>query len=164
MAAADFKTQMEAKLGHSFYFHSIVSTGSSTSLTCDPAATGKQYLSLADMTGGQKLDICTSDWTMLFAKLADAVAASAPLPCDFAIPTPPNGETLDVNAVRVVFTPAGTTKSEFPKASSSDQCSDKLGWYYGAQQRITFCPKACDLVKSGGSLSIGFGCAPQPLQ
>ncbi len=155
MAADQFKTQMEAKLGGPFFFHAIVSDG-----TCLGAFNrGTQYLNLADSTGGEKLPICSSDWTKLFKELESAVLESAPLPCDFEIPEPPAGQSLDENAVQVMFEPVGKAKTEFPKATDSAQCGDKLGWFYN-NDRVEFCPSACDLVKTGGSVAIGFGCEP----
>lgn len=154
MSAEQFKTQMEAKLGHKFYYHAIVAEGG----TCRGSGVGNTHMALADMTGGEKLSICATDWSKLFKQLESAVVATAPLACDFDIPAPPAGETLDPDAVQVLFTPVTHEKQEFPKAADSAQCGSKLGWYYNAEQRIQFCPAACEMVKAGGALSIGFGC------
>jgi hypothetical protein len=162
MDAASFKTQMEAKLGGPFYFHAIVATGGS----CSGSGVGNQYMSLADMTGGQKLSICASEaeWTALFKKLEDAVIASAPLPCEFDVPEPPSGEILDPDLVHVEFTPAGGSKTSLPKANDEASCGNNAGWYYAdAQSRIEFCPAACTQVKAGGKVSIVFSCEPPPV-
>lgn len=160
MLASDFKPMMESKLGGEFFFHAVVADGNNG---CFGASVGAQYIQLASQTGGQMMPICTSDWSALFAKLQSAVIESAPLPCDFEIPPPPDGEVLDPNAVQVVFTPAGGSESEFPRASAADKCGSNTGWYYddeSAPARIEFCPEACAQVKKGGAVGIAFGCAP----
>jgi hypothetical protein len=161
MAGADFKTQMEAKLGHPFYFHSIVSDGIGSS--CSGTNNGTEYKSLSDATGGLKLCVSASDWTALFKQLEEAVVASAPLPCDFDIPPPPDGKEFDATKVQVRYKPADGNATEFPLASSADKCGDNTAWYYDdptKPKKIEFCSKACDTVKSGGSVGIAFGCAP----
>lgn len=163
MASAEFKTKMEQKLGHGFFFHAIVATGNG----CLGASVGNQYLMLADATMGQKLPICTQDWSQLFAKLESAVAASAPLPCDFDIPPAPTGKTFNANEVSVVFTPPGQPAAPFPLASSQAQCASNAAWFYddpGAPKRIELCPTACSQVKAGGAISIAFGCASPILE
>jgi hypothetical protein len=123
---------------------------------------GTSYLNLADDTMGQKLAICTSDWSGLFKKLESAVIASAELPCDFEIPEPPAGEELDPGLVDVGFT-VDKKKESFPKAMDMAACGDKIGWFYDnneAPTRIEFCPAACTKVKAGGKIGIAFGCEP----
>jgi hypothetical protein len=159
LPAATFKSQMEGKLRHSFYLHAIVAMGNG----CDGANLGTQYMTLADQTGGKKLSICAQDWSALFKELEEAVVASAPLPCEFEIPPPPENEILDPSKVSVGFTPIKGTKAAFPKASGAAACGDKIGWHYdneSAPTQIQFCPAACTQVKAGGKLGIAFGCEP----
>jgi hypothetical protein len=164
MTGADFKSQMEAKLGHGFFFHAVVADGKNG---CNGFNVGTTYMTLADETKGEKLPICTSDWSGLFKKLESAVIASAPLPCDFEVPAPPAGMSLDPNLVDVGFTaPGAKTKESFPKAMEESACGDRLGWFFddnAAPTRIEFCPSACTKVKAGGSIGIAFGCEPTVL-
>lgn len=157
LMADTFKAQMEAKLGRKFIYHAIVVPDASCPTI---GGIGSEHLKLAKATGGEVLSIC-GDFAALFKDLESAVAATAPLPCDFEIPEAPAGEAVDVEfGVRVLFSEPGAKKKEFPRATSSGECGDNLGWYANSEQtRIEFCPKACSLVKEGGSLSIGFGCA-----
>jgi hypothetical protein len=160
LQAAPFKMQMEQLLGHPFYFHAIVADGQNL---CIGAAVGTQYLMLADMTMGQKLSLCEQDWSVLFKKLEEAVAASAPLPCDFEVPAPPTGQTFDKAAVSVVYTAQGGQPAPFPRALTEASCADRQGWHYDnpdQPKRIKFCPAACTQVRTGGKISIAFGCAP----
>lgn len=160
MLAADFKMQMEQKLGHEFIFHAIVADGEDG---CFGSSVGTEYLTLADQTHGEKLPICATDWTVLFKQLEAAVASSAPIPCDFEIPASPAGGTLDTAAVQVVFKPESQQEQQFPRASSVDKCKDQAAWYYNdpaEPTRVQLCPTACEAVKQGGDINIAFGCAP----
>jgi hypothetical protein len=160
MQAPAFKTEMERLLGHPFYFHAIVADGQNL---CLGAAVGTQYLTLADMTMGQKLSLCEQDWSVLFKKLEEAVAASAPLPCEFDVPPAPTGQTFNKNEVSVVYTAQGGSAAPFPRAKDKGACADKQGWHYDSfdqPKRIEFCPAACTQVRAGGKIAIAFGCQP----
>jgi hypothetical protein len=80
--------------------------------------------------------------------------------CDFSVPPPPPGETLDTNAVNVVLVnPDGSERV----LGYSKDCADGAGWHYdnpGAPTRILLCTNACDSAKQSleGKVSIAFGC------
>lgn len=80
--------------------------------------------------------------------------------CDFSVPPPPPGETLDTNAVNVVLlNPDGSQRV----LGYSKDCADGAGWRYdnvGAPSRILLCQSACDNAKQAteGKVSIAFGC------
>jgi hypothetical protein len=164
MLGADFKTAMEQKLGHPFFFHAIVADGQNG---CLGSGLGTEYLSLADATGGEKLSICAPDWSVVFKELEAAVVSSAPIPCDFQIPELPQGENLDPEAVQVVFAPPGQKEVQFPRADSKDKCGEQDAWHYDdptKPTRVELCPKACESVKQGGEVNVAFGCAPDLVQ
>jgi hypothetical protein len=162
MPAATFLPMMEAKVGGKFTLHAVAADGPLSGGSCGGAGPGTEYFNAATTTGGEKLKLC-ENWAPAFEKLQSSVVASVPLPCDYAIPPPPNGERVDPAAVQVVYTPVGGADDEFPKAPSEASCGDFKGWYFddnNAPSKVVMCPKACETVKSGGALSIGFGCAP----
>jgi hypothetical protein len=163
ITAADFKAQMEEKLGRGFTFHSIVADGKNG---CRGSGIGTQYLTLSDQTNGEKLQICASDWTAMFEQLQEAVRATVELPCDFAIPPNPEGETVDPNAVQVVYQSRDGDEQQIPRADSAEACGDKSAWHFDDKNkptRIELCPAACETVKQGGQVDIAFGCAPDIL-
>ena len=88
---------------------------------------------------------------------------TATVSCDFSIPPPPAGETLDPFAVNVVLTDnAGAQKV----LGYSKTCSDPNGWQYdnaGSPTRITLCSAACDEARAStqGNVSLAFGCKTQ---
>ena len=81
--------------------------------------------------------------------------------CDFALPAPPNGETLDINAVNVEYTPSGGSTQTL---TYSKDCASGDGWHYDnpdAPTQIQLCANTCNEVKSQatGKVDIAFGCA-----
>jgi hypothetical protein len=78
--------------------------------------------------------------------------------CDFSVPPPPPGETLDTNAVNVVLTnPDGSQRV----LGYSKECADTTGRKYDdARTRILLCASSCDAAKQSveGKVSIAFGC------
>jgi hypothetical protein len=83
------------------------------------------------------------------------------LSCDFAIPTPPSGQTLDFQSVNVLFTPSTGAAEQLLYDSA---CSTGVGWRYDdpkAPTRIELCPASCTDVRQdhGGRMDVIFGCA-----
>jgi hypothetical protein len=121
-----------------------------------------QYYALADATGGQKSSICAADWSTVFGPLQEAVISSVPLPCDYPIPPPPDGETLDPAKVNMELTAQGTTTPMIlPRAPSEAECMSTAAWFYddpAAPTQLRLCPAACELAQAGGTVDIAFGC------
>jgi hypothetical protein len=83
------------------------------------------------------------------------------LTCDFPVPAPPSGMTLDFQNVNVVFTPSASSAEELLYDSG---CSTGQGWRYDEPQnptQVELCPSTCDSVKQdhGGRIDVVFGCA-----
>ncbi|HQY61883.1 MAG: VWA domain-containing protein [Myxococcales bacterium] len=86
----------------------------------------------------------------------------ASLACEYALPAPPAGQKLDINAVNVQFTLAGGTPQTLPYSAD---CSNAKGWRYDsatAPTKITLCQTACDDVKATAGteskLDVVLGC------
>jgi hypothetical protein len=171
VAAADFQMQMEALAGKKFFFHSIASPDApgpcigecGLPIVCGAFAPGIEYYALSDATGGQKISVCTADWTQVFAPLQQAVIESAPLPCDYPIPEPPSGEKLDPDRVNMEFVPAMSGAAEvFKRAPGEGECGSNIAWFYDNPAEPTLlrlCPSACERVQvGGGTINIAFGC------
>jgi hypothetical protein len=86
---------------------------------------------------------------------------SAALGCEYALPTPPNGQELNINAVNVNYTPGG---GKAQTLTYSKDCSNPSGWHYdnpADPKHVEMCPGICDTLKkdqSGGKLDVIFGC------
>jgi len=92
--------------------------------------------------------------------------ATAPLQCEFAIPTPSDPTmSVDFNKIDVQFTPNGeTTPEDIPKVPSLGSCgaAGGQGWYYDDNthpKNIEICPSTCSRF-GAGAISIALGCAP----
>ncbi|MDH5676117.1 MAG: hypothetical protein OEZ06_28600 [Myxococcales bacterium] len=165
-----FKSQMEGLAGKEFYFHSIASEDApggcigacGLPVICGAFAPGFEYYALSDLTGGEKISICVADWSQVFGPLKQAVIASAPLPCDYPIPPPPSGETLDPALVNMEFTVQDATDAMVvPRAGDDGECAANVAWFYDdptTPTEIRLCPAACELAKAGGTVEIAFGC------
>ena len=97
-----------------------------------------------------------------FTKAVGEIRASA-LTCDYQIPAPPAGETLDPNKVNVVYTPDGGNGQTL---SYNKDCSGTgQGWHYDDPTnpaKIQMCGASCDTLKSAaGRVDIVLGCATQ---
>lgn len=112
---------------------------------------------------GQAILVDTTNPTQIGDDLKKAlgVIAAQALSCDYAIPVPGGGQTIDPNKVNVKRTPsaggAGTT------LSYNATCSGE-GWRYddvNAPKRILLCPATCDSVMKDqqGKIEVFFGCA-----
>jgi uncharacterized protein YegL len=86
---------------------------------------------------------------------------AAQLSCDYTLPPPPTGKTIDVNAVNVNYTTGGATTT----LGYSADCSNAGGWHYDsttAPTKIIMCPTVCKTLQndtSGGKVDIVFGCS-----
>lgn len=72
------------------------------------------------------------------------------LSCDFAIPAPPDGGTLDYQKVNVSYTSGGTTQKLYYVEDKSQCDPNTGGWYYdndpaegGTPTKIIVCSKNC---------------------
>jgi uncharacterized protein YegL len=86
---------------------------------------------------------------------------AAQLSCDYTLPPPPSGKTIDVNAVNVNYTTGGMTNT----LGYSADCSNASGWHYDSTTtptKIIMCPTICTSLQndtSGGKIDIVFGCS-----
>ena len=90
-----------------------------------------------------------------------AVIRGATLACDFKLPTPPAGKTLDINSVNVVYTPSNSAAGTL---TYNKDCTGGVGWHYddaNAPQKIILCTGTCGTVQAdhAGKIDIVTGCA-----
>ncbi|MFO0737852.1 MAG: vWA domain-containing protein [Labilithrix sp.] len=117
-------------------------------------------------TGGgtsKAIMIATDDPAQVSADLRAAVGQikAQQLGCSYPLPAPPSGQTLDVNAVNVDYTPA---QGKLQTLAYSADCSNPNGWHYDSAttpKEVVMCNASCDTLKAdkGGKIDIVFGCA-----
>lgn len=132
---------------------------------CSPlsAEEGKVYKQLVQQTMGVFGDLCSQNFGPVFQDMATGIVQSSQLSCDYDIPTPPDGQTLDPNKVNVNYTPTGQMPKPILKVMTPADCGVQGGWYYddpNAPKKIIMCPSTCDVLQadSTGKVDVLFGC------
>lgn len=112
---------------------------------------------------GQAIMIPTNNTAQVSADLIKALGqiASSLLGCEYGLPKPPDGKTLDVNAVNVNYTPPSGASSTLPYSAD---CANPNGWHYDSTQaptKVILCTGACGTAQAqaGAKLDIIFGCS-----
>jgi hypothetical protein len=128
------------------------------------AAVGQIYLDLRVAHNGLFFSLCDTDWTPLFAALAQSVTSGLALPCTFGLPTPPGGQTLDPNKVNFVYTPTGGVPTTIVNVGNLAGCNGGPGWYYDDPvnpTQIIVCPATCTTLEGDptGKVDVEFGCS-----
>jgi hypothetical protein len=121
---------------------------------CTPTVPGNEACNVT--TGGQSftdaLNLIRNTVTTYQTRTEVQTTA---LPCEFIIPTPSNGEALDLRKVNVHFTNGGTSETILQVASASECASvGNVGWYYdnpSDPQTIETCPGTCTQIKAATS-------------
>jgi uncharacterized protein YegL len=127
-----------------------------------PGATLANLNAIAAAGGTMQAYDVTNNVSQFSQKMQDIRQQA--LPCQFVIPPPPDGKTLDPNLVNVEYTPGGMgMATKIPKAAGFADCGSGAGWYYdneAAPTKILLCPASCAQVKndSQAKVDVAFGC------
>jgi hypothetical protein len=121
---------------------------------------GRVYQRLSILTGGLRFPICEhASFDAVFTEIAKGVITGAQVACDFPIPEPPLGQTVDLGSVIVDYTPMGTgTPQQYKQVGNPGLCAPRS--FYIKDGRIYLCPDACNEVQqdSTAKLQILFDC------
>ena len=84
--------------------------------------------------------------------------------CDFDIPAPPDGRTLDFGKVNVEKVSANGTVETLPYAAD---CTGGKGWHFddpAKPKKVLLCSSTCESVKAeaGGKVNVSFRCVDRP--
>jgi len=162
-----------------FVFHSIVGIAEKTpstqpylptdaveAATCSRlgatvTTAGETYQELSRLTGGLRFPICVSSlYDVVFREIAGRVIAQGDVACDFPVPQPPAGRTLDLDRVSISvehdFTGAAPTVLGQARLASDCQADA----FYIESGTIQLCPDACAAVRGeeGARVDVLFGC------
>ena len=95
-------------------------------------------------------------------KALNEIRGDAVIPCEFQLPDPPPGQSLQYDKVNIKYADAACQSTYFYYVESAVNCSDSGGWYYdnaSAPRSIQLCPASCDQVSTpGGQLFYTVGC------
>jgi hypothetical protein len=90
------------------------------------------------------------------------IRGDAAIPCELALPEPPPGDVLALDAVNLAHAGEDCTLTPFDAVRSAADCANEDGWHYDdpeAPQRILLCPRSCERVSGpGGNLFYSVGC------
>lgn len=134
-----------------------------------PPDSGPVYTTLVQRTNGVRAKICegSTAWGPFFDAVAQAVYSGAKLNCELAIPTPPDGSTIDPSLVNVALVSNGVSTT-LPGVANVTVCGADGGWYYDnptMPQKVTLCQSSCDEAQATvgpgmtGKIEVLFGCA-----
>ncbi len=110
----------------------------------------------------QALMVSVGDPTKTQTDLSAAINTIkvAAVSCDYAIPSAPDGETLDPSKLNVQYTPTGGVAQDLDFDAT---CASGSGWHYDDANhptRIVACGTTCSSIKNvGGKVDMVFGCA-----
>jgi hypothetical protein len=124
-----------------------------------PTGPGEGFQELSVLTGGLRFPICQfAYFDAVFQTLADAVISGAAVPCEFDLPAPPPGETLDLESIELVYTSGGSMET-LTQVMHVGQCFD--GGFFVEGDRIRLCPGTCTRVSAdpAAEIDIRFDCA-----
>jgi hypothetical protein len=120
------------------------------------------YQELSRRTGGLRFPLCQfAAYDAVFNRIAQDVVTKSQVACDFALPAPPFGQTLELDKVAVSFTAGTGAPSQLRQAQTSTDCQADA--FYIEDERVHLCDAACDAVKStlGANVQVLFTCESQ---
>lgn len=166
-----------------YVFHSIVSlkenpagaqvayqpTDAITTSTCKSGAQnpGTGYQALSVLTKGLRFPTCDQggvfDYSPIFNEVAKGIVKSSSVSCDFPVPQPAAGQTLDMSTLAVQYKAGGTASPvEFAPVADLSACGpDKFYVEGGSTGTVHLCPDTCTTVKSDAlaDIRVVSGCA-----
>lgn len=97
--------------------------------------------------------------------IADAGAdATVPVPCEWRLPAPPDGEMFDPDVVNVQVTDRSGREHVLGQVSSAAECTDASeSWFYDdptSPTSVMLCPATCEIGLDGADIL--FGCSTIP--
>lgn len=138
------------------------SCASATNSAVEP---GLIYQQLAATTGGSVASICEDDWSAIFTEIANSIVTR--LSCEYPVPEPPNGGTVDENAVNVLYFPGENGPEETIFRDMTAGCEDGAdGWQWSPNKdKILLCGPTCERIKNDpdGQVEIKFGCKTEDI-
>jgi hypothetical protein len=100
------------------------------------------------------LDMTTEeDFAAALSMALGQVVEQTEDPCQYALPTPPDGQMIDRGRVNVSYTDEAGTTVEVLRDPSESECNS--GWQYSADQNtILLCPDTCGALMATGNTDV----------
>ncbi len=149
-----------------YVFHSIISMPTNNPptapwLPADPiAGQGGSIQQVSVLSGGWRFPLSqAADFDVVFQQIAQGVIEATPVACSFAIPDPPQGETIDPDTIEIDYLPGGVGPAEtFHQVVGPADCAPDAFFIDGTM--VVLCPEACTLVQGDqlARLDVRYGC------
>lgn len=127
---------------------------------------GETYQELSRLTDGLRFPICQfQGYDAVFSQIADQVVESTSSPCEFEVPEPPVGRSLDLAAIEVSYRPGtGGAPRPFGQVQAAAACN--ADGFRVVGNTVSLCPEACNTVSadSGARVEVEFACASTPVR
>jgi hypothetical protein len=125
---------------------------------------GTGYQSLSILTGGLRFPICEhASYDAVFQEIAVGIIAGAKIACEFPVPEPPQGETIDLSTVVVEYTPGGGgNPQKLTQVADLAACGPDS--FYIEAGTIKLCPETCTVVQddADAKMLVLFDCEDGP--
>lgn len=149
-----------------YVFHSIITMGVNNPptapwLPADPIqGEGGSIQQVSIVSGGWRFPLSqAADFDVVFQEIAQDVVETTPIACEFPIPEPPPGETIDPDTIEVDFSPGGVPPAQpFHQVTGPGACEPDA--FYIDSGIVFLCPDACALVQADAMahLDVRYGC------
>jgi hypothetical protein len=151
----------------------VIGVGSSlTSLNSIAAAGGSGQALIVDTASGDP----TQQFLDAMNQIRDSVTVTdvitdvqtTPVPCEWEIPAPPDGEMFDKTKVNVDFSAGGASPQRIGAVAASGDCASVSGgWHYDDPDnptKVLVCPQTCTTIQAipDAQVDVVFGCATEP--
>lgn len=117
------------------------------------AAGGTEKAYLVDIGG---------DVTQQILAALNEIRGNATIPCQFELPKPSSGSSLDLNKINVAYANSSCQGTVFYRVDSVSGCTTSGGWYYDnpiQPSRVELCPSSCQEISGpAGRLAFYVGC------
>jgi hypothetical protein len=123
---------------------------------------GLHYQELSQLTGGLRFPICRPEgYDVVLRSVAANVIDQIEIACDFPIPPPPLGKTLDLDMVAVGYTQSpGAPEQTYAQVVDLASCQPNT--FYIKNNQISLCPDTCSLLQQNPTalVKVLFTCKP----
>jgi len=121
---------------------------------------GTTYQELSRLTGGLRFPICEFEgYDAVFRRIAEDVAESRGVACEFAIPEPPGARALDLDKVAASYQPGtGEPARALGRIDDPTRCGPDA--FLVEATGVRLCPEACELLRADpqGVVDVLFTC------
>jgi hypothetical protein len=127
---------------------------------CTPGAAGDEACDVSATGAAGFLDALNTirNTIVVTETMTETVTETVALPCQWQVPLPPDGETLDPDMVNVVLSVDGAAAEPLGRVPSAADCSAvQAGWYYDNPElptSILVCPQTCEVVTATANLTV----------